>query len=212
MLGSVIDSKEETLEFVNKYSIVTLFPIRGRVFPSLYSATKGNRQEKFDKAWMWADELAMERLIHYGKLVHKQVTLVSLELFPSLYTICRTGNLSINAKRILSFLETKGATSTTLLRKSLGFWGSGKKPEFTKAIDELQLTFNVAIVGRQRTPRMTYTYDLIERWLPKSLFERTQKVDSAEAKARIAAKLVENHVISKPSEVEKLFSMGLSSK
>ena len=60
MPENVINSKEEALKFINKYGIVTLFPIKVKLFSSLYRATKGNRQEKFDKAWGWADALAME--------------------------------------------------------------------------------------------------------------------------------------------------------
>jgi len=184
----VINSREEALGFINKYGIVTLFPIKGKTFPSLYSATKGNRQEKFDKAWGWADDSAMEKLIHYGKLVRKHVSLVSLELFPSLYRLCRRDDLSDLAEKTLNFLETHGSASTTVLRKSLGFWGKEEKSEFTKAVDELKLTFAIAIVGIKKAPRMTYTYDLIERWMPKSLFERAEKIDRAEAKAKVNAK------------------------
>lgn len=103
MLEDVLDSRKEALEFINKYGVVTLFPIKGTSFPSLYRATKGNRQEKFDKAWGWADDLAMEKLIHYGKLVRKQVSLVSLEVFPSFYKLCRKKGLSDLAKKYLTF-------------------------------------------------------------------------------------------------------------
>lgn len=207
ILENTINSQKEAISFINKYGIVTLFPIKGKTFPSLYRATKGDRQEKFDKAWKWADDLAMGKLIHYGKLVHKQVTLVSLKLFPSLYKLCKTSDLSNSAKQILNFLETHGPTSTTNLRKSLGFSEKEKKAEFTKAVDELQLTFTIAIVEREKTPRMTYSYDLIERWMPKSLFERAEEMDRVEAKAKIVAKLMENQVISKPADIEKLLSL-----
>jgi len=201
---NVVNSQEEALEFINKHGVVTLFPIKGTSFPSLYHATKGNRQEKFDRAWGWADDLAMEKLIHYGKLVRKQVSLVSLDLFPSLYKLCRTRELSDVAKKMLNFLETHGSTSTTVLRKRLGFWGKEKKNTFTKAVDELQLTFAIAIVGREKPPRMTHIYDLTERWMPKSLFKGAEKIDRAEAKAKIIAKLMENQVISRPTDAEKL--------
>jgi hypothetical protein len=201
---NIVNSQEEALKFINKYGIVTLFPIKGTSFPSLYRATKGNRQEKFDRAWEWADDLAMEKLIHYGKLVRKQVSLVSLELFPPLYRLCRRGDLSDFAKQIIDFLETHGPTSTTVLRKSLGFWDKEKKYTFTKAVDELQLTFAIAIVGREKPPRMTHIYDLIERWMPKSLFKSAEKIDRTKAKAKIIVKLMENQVISKSTDIGKL--------
>ncbi len=42
---------EEALRFVNKYGIVTLFPIRGLSFPNLYQATFGkSKEERFQRA------------------------------------------------------------------------------------------------------------------------------------------------------------------
>ncbi len=206
-LENAIGSKEEALKFINKYGVVTLFPIKGKSFPSLYRVTKGNRREKFDNAWKWADELATDKAIHYGKLVCKQVSLVSLELFPASYRLCRTDVLSDPAKKMLDFMKAHGSASTTVLRKSLGFWGKDKKYEFAKAMDELQLTFHIAIVGRERAPKMTYTYDLIERWMPRVLFEKAGKIDRAEAKAKIIAKLVVIRILPKLTDVESLFAL-----
>jgi hypothetical protein len=208
VLENTTNSKEEALAFINNHGIVTLFPIRGKSFPSLYAATKGNRKEKFDNAWRWADELAMGKLIHYGKLVQNQVTLVSLELFPFLYRLCRTSDLSSNAKRILGFLEKNGSASTTILRKSLGFLGSGKKVGFTKAIDESQRAFHIAVVEREKTSRMTYTYDLTERWILNALIEKAEKIDKEEARAKVVTKLMEIQTISKPADMEKLLYMS----
>ncbi len=38
---NVINSREEALGFINKYGIVTLFPIKGKTFPSLTAPRKG---------------------------------------------------------------------------------------------------------------------------------------------------------------------------
>ena len=197
-----VNSEEEALNFINKYGFVTLFPIRRIVFPNLYQATVGNREEKFDNAWKWADDLAMKKLIHYGKLVRKQVTLVSLEFFPYLYKLCREKTLGTTAQKILAFIKVHGSTSTTVLRKSLGLMGKGKKYVFTKAINELQMALTVAIVDREKLPRMTHIYDLIERWMPPSLFEKVDAVSKKDAKDRVTAKLLENKLISTREEAQ----------
>lgn len=197
-----VNSEEEALNFINKYGFVTLFPIRRIVFPNLYQATVGNREEKFDNAWKWADDLAMKKLIHYGKLVRKQVTLVSLELFPYFYRLCREKTLSTTAQKILAFIEAYGPISTTVLRKSLDLMGKKKKYVFTKAIDELQMALTVAIVDREKPPRTTHIYDLIERWMPQSLFEKADAVSEKDAKDRVIAKLLENKLISKREEAQ----------
>jgi len=197
-----VNSEEESLNFINKYGFVTLFPIRSFVFPNLYQATVGNREEKFDNAWKWADDLALKKLIHYGKLVRKQVTLVSLEFFPYLYKLCREKTLGTTAQKILAFIKAHGPTSTTVLRKNLDLMGKKKKYVFTKAINELQMAFTIAIVDREKSSRMTHIYDLIERWMPQSLFEKADAVSKKDAKDRVTAELLENKLISAREEAQ----------
>jgi len=197
-----VNSEEESLNFINKYGFVTLFPIRSFVFPNLYQATVGNREEKFDNAWKWADDLALKKLIHYGKLVRKQVTLVSLEFFPYLYKLCREKTLGTTAQKILAFIKAHGPTSTTVLRKNLDLMGKKKKYVFTKAINELQMAFTIAIVDREKSSRMTHIYDLIERWMPQSLFEKAGAVSKKDAKDRVTAELLENKLISAREEAQ----------
>ena len=200
---NTLTTEEEALSFIDKYGFVTLFPIRGFSFPNLYQATTGkDKEEKFEKAWQWADNLAQEKRVHYGKLVRKQVTFISLDMFPYFYKLCRKRKLSKTAQKILGFLKQRGATSTTLLKKNLNLMGKAKKYEFMKAMDELQVTFSVAIVGREKSPKMTYSYDLIERWMPTALLKKAEDISENTAKERIKAKLLENKVFSKHPDAE----------
>jgi len=85
---NTLTTEEEALSFINKRGFATLFPIRGFSFPNLYQAIAGmNKDEKFEKAWQWADNLAQMKRVHYGKFVRKQVTLISLEMFPYFYKL-----------------------------------------------------------------------------------------------------------------------------
>jgi len=200
---NTLTTEEEALKFINKYGLVTLFPIKGFSFPNLYQATAGtDREEKFQKAWQWADNLAENKRIHYGKLVRKQVALISLEMFPYVYKLYGKRKLSETAQKILDFLRKKGTTSTTLLRKNLNLMGKERKHDFTKAMDELQATFSVAIVGREESPKMTYSYDLMERWMPQDFIEKAFNISATTAKERIKAKLLENEVFSKQEDAE----------
>ena len=200
---NTLTTEEEALSFIDKYGFVTLFPIRGFSFPNLYQATAGkDKEEKFEKAWQWADNLAEKKRIHYGKFVRKQVTLISLEMFPYFYKLCGKRELGKTAQKILAFLKQRGATSTTLLRKNLNLMGKTKKYEFMKAMDELQVTFSVAIVGREKSPRMTYSYDLIERWMPTELLKKAEDINEKTAKERIRAKLLENEVFTRHEDAE----------
>jgi len=202
---NTLTSKEEALKFINKYGFVTLFPVKGKIFPSLYRATKGNREEKFTNAWAWADNLALKKQIHYGKLIYKQVTFVSLEMFPYSYRLWRESKLSETAQKILDFLNKHGKASTTELRKNLDFMGKEKKSEFLRAIDELQMAFAIAIVDREKPPRMTHIYDIMERWMPETLLKQAELVSRDIAKERIVAKMLENGLISTAQDVKKIF-------
>ena len=202
----ILTNEDEALNFINKYGIATLFPVKGKNFPSLYRATKGSREEKFRDAWAWADNLAFKKQIHYGKLVCKQVTLVSLEMFPYFYRLSRENRLSKTAQRILGFLKENGRTSTTGLRENLDFKRKEKKNEFLRAIDELQMAFAIAIVDREKPPRLTHIYDIMERWMPKRLLDKARHIDKDTAKRIITAKMLENSVIGKAEDVRSFFS------
>ena len=206
----MLTSQDEGLDFINRYGVVTLFPVKGTDFPSLYRVTKGSRDEKFRDAWRWADNLALEKKIHYGKLVCGQVTLVSLEMFPYFYRLGKERLLTSTAKRILSFLNNNGKTSTTELRRNLGFAQKERKYEFLKAIDELQMAFAIAIVDRENPPRLTHVYDIIERWMPRSLLERAEAISKETAREKIVAKLLENKVISSAEDTKRFFSFSES--
>jgi len=201
---NILTSEEEALKFINKYGVVTLFPVRGLPFPSLYKATRGNRQEKFENAWKWADELGYKKLIHYGKLIHKQVTLFSLEMFPHFYKLCRKSKLNKTAKKILDLLKQHGPASTTVLRKSLKLFGKENKNEFMRAIDQLQMAFAVAIVSREKPPKMTHIYDLTERWMPRELLKKAESTTETVAREKIVTKMLESRVISQPEDLKKI--------
>jgi len=202
---NTLNTEDEALNFVNKYGCVTLFPIKGVAFPSLYRAASGkNREEKFTRTWTWADQMAQKKKIHYGKLVKKQVTLISLEMFPHFYRQCRRTEFSGRPKKIIDFLKRHRATSTTDLRKGLNLVGRENKNEFIKAMDLLQLAFAIAIVDREESPKMTYTWDLLERWMPKDLLRKAEALNEEDAKEKISTKLVENKIIDKAEEAGKL--------
>jgi hypothetical protein len=195
-----LTSMEGALDFINKYGAVTLFPIRKHAFPGLYTATKGNRQQKFDNAWTWADRLGESKQIHYGKLIRKQVTLISLEMFPYFYKAYRQTPLNKDAKRIHEFIKNHGATTTSDLRKNLNLAGKENKQRFAKAIDQLQTAFAIAIVGREKPPKMMHIYDLMDRWMPKQLMENARKKETSAARGNIVKKLLETKVITDHSE------------
>lgn len=205
---STINSKEKALNFINKHGFVTLFPIRGKKFPNLYQAVKGNREEKFSKAFEWADELSIkQKQIHYGKLIDGQVTLISMEMLPYFYKLYRRVKFTDTADKILAFIKQNGPTSTSDLREKLGLSGKNKKSKFVKALDELQMAFAITVVNKGKPPRHTHTWDLVRNWMPKELIKKAELINEENAKNRIVTKLLENHVISKPDDAKKFLKV-----
>jgi hypothetical protein len=200
---NTLASPNEALAFINKYGLVTLFPVKGKQFPSLYRAIQGSREEKLERTWTWGDELAQAKRIHYGKLVHRQVTLVSLEMFPYLLRVIRERQLSATAQRMRDYLREHGQMSTTRLRQALDLAGRAQKGQFSRALDELQAAFAIAIVAREKAPKFTYSYDLVERWMPKALLAKADSITGEAAKERIVAKLVETSVIPSSQGIKK---------
>jgi hypothetical protein len=206
---NTVNTEEEALSFINQHGFVTLFPLRKIVFQNLYQAAVGkNREEKFDKAWNWADNLAMKKRIHYGKFLHKQVTLISLDMLPYFYKLYKRKVFSDVPRRILEYLRKHGATSTTNLRKELDLSGRENKSKFAGAMGELQLGFAIAIVDRGPPPRMTYTWNLLERWMPDNVLQKAQALNDSVCRERIVTKLLENKSISKREDAKKFFGKG----
>lgn len=206
---NTVNTEEEALNFINKYGFVTLFPLRKVVFPNLYQAAAGKgREEKFDRAWSWADNLATKKMVHYGKFIRKQVTLISLDVFPYFYRLYKRKEFAEVPQRILEYLRKHGATSTTDLRRKLDLTGRENKSKFAAAMDELQLGFAIAVVDRAPPPKMTYTWDLLERWMPDDVLGKAHVLNENICRERIMAKLFDNKLISKRQDVEKLFGKG----
>lgn len=195
------------MAFINRYGLVTLFPVKGKQFPSLYRAAQGSREEKLERTWAWGDKLAQAKRIHYGKLVHGQVTLVSLELFPYLVRLTRERPLSPSAQRMLEYLRVHGVTSTTALRAALNLAGRAQKAEFSRGLDELQAALRIAIVAREKAPKFTYSYDLMERWMPKALLAKATPLTIAAAKEKLTAKLVAASVIAAPQDITRFLRL-----
>lgn len=204
---NVLTSAEQALAFINEHGLVTLFPVKGKQFPSLYRAAQGSREEKLERTWAWGDELARAKHIHYGELVHGQVTLVSLEFFPYLVRLTRGRPLSPLAQRMQEHLRHHGVTSTTALRAALNLAGRAQKAEFSRALGELQATLRIAIVAREKAPKFTYSYDLMERWMPKSILAKAAALTIDAAKEKLTAKLLAASVIAAPQDINHLLRL-----
>jgi len=68
------------------------------------------------------------------------------------------------------------------------------------------MAFAIAIVDREKPPRLTHIYDIMERWMPKRLLDKARHIDKDTAKRIITAKMLENSVIGKAEDARSFFS------
>lgn len=58
--------------------------------------------------------------------------------------------------------------------------------------------------GGEKSPKMTYKWDLIERWMPRELLKKVESTTEIVAKEQIVAKMLGSGVISRPEDLKKI--------
>lgn len=171
-IENVILSEDDALAFVEKYGCVTLFPIKNVKFPNLYQAIKGTSQYKYSKAWLFADTLALDKKVHYVKLVSNKITLMSIDMLRYFYNLYGNEFKPANPIQvaILELLGEEGPKSTKEIKKVLQLTTDYESKEFGKAIGALWNNFRIAVVGKVEEP-VRYYWDLIEKWYDPSILE-----------------------------------------
>ncbi len=129
-------------------------------------------------AWRWKDELATARRVHYGKVIRRKPSYISLTMLPAFYALSgnvgesddylqayREGRLSLLARTIYEQILASGPISTWGLRRQFVPRGeSGSR--FHRALDDLQEKFLIAKVGEEEEWRAGFIWDAFRRWMP----------------------------------------------
>lgn len=129
-------------------------------------------------AWRWKDELATARRVHYGKIIRRKPSYISLTMLPAFYALSgnvgepddhlqayREGRLSLMARTLYEQILAEGPVSTwTLRRRFVPRGESGAR--FHRALDDLQERFLVAKVGEEEEWRNGFIWDAFHRWMP----------------------------------------------
>ena len=72
--GVYLHSKDDALQFVNERGFVYFWPIKGVIFPSLWTAVAGNRpvadahDDPGHITWRWKDEMLDQRQWYYAAM------------------------------------------------------------------------------------------------------------------------------------------------
>ncbi|MCJ7623974.1 MAG: hypothetical protein MUO76_10760 [Anaerolineaceae bacterium] len=226
-----LNSAEEAIQFVNKRGFVFFWPDKDLIFPSLWSATAGDRSvpnnhdDPGHVTWGWKDQLLDKRCWFYARVLRKRNTIISLDTLPYFYAISpnygdyktdhleryEQGLLTAEAKTVYGALLRDGPLDTIALRFASNMTSKTNPYRFKRALNELQLEFKILPVGISRAGawRYAFIYDIVPRHFA-GLPEKSHRL--TETKCRI--KLLELYLLSvgagKLLDVSRLFGWDIN--
>ncbi|MEA3407900.1 MAG: hypothetical protein U9R48_07460 [Chloroflexota bacterium] len=223
-----VHTEQEALNYVNEIGFCFLFGEQGVEMPTLWAAVCGEERpvprHRYDpdksRTWKWKDTLPSKGAIHYGKVLRRKPTLVSLEMLPHFYALSpnygdlydyidqyESGHLSVEAKQIYEALLEGGVLSTTKLRRAAGLSGSDANARrFDRGIAELQMELKIAKVGISRANRWryAYVYDLFPRQFPE-VVEAAREISTDEARETLLTRYLHNVVAQPEGATRRIF-------
>ncbi len=184
-----VTTVDEAVAFVAERGFVYFWPIKGILFPSLWSAVAGDRpvaNEHDDPGhvtWGWKDQLLDQRRWYYAKILRGKATLIDLELAPTFYALSENygeperdyleqyaaGRMTREARMVYEALLTHGPLDTIRLRREAQLSGSRSKCPFERALVALQRDFKILPVGVAQAGawRYSHVYAPVHIWYPE---------------------------------------------
>ena len=224
--GQRLQDAEQAVEFVNARGFVYFWPIKGIDLPSLWVAAAGDRpvadahDDPGHVTWGWKDGLLGKRRWHYGKVLRKRATMISLEVLPYFYALSENygdpaedhlilyeqGRLSQEAKAIYDALLDEGALDTLALRKAARMSSAESNSRFERALSELQADFKIMPVGVAPVGawRYAFIYEIVARHYP-DLIDRTRFISNEQAYQKLSLLYLEMLGAAQTSDLVKLF-------
>ena len=205
------------LRFVDALGFCYAFTSGPGGLPGLFDVVAtGSVDRMWRWAWQWKDELATARRLHYGKVIRRKPSYISLTMLPAFYALSgnvgepddhlqayREGRLSALAKTLYETILADGPVSTwTLRRRFVPRGESGSR--FHRALDDLQERFLVAKVAEAEEWRNGFIWDAFHRWMPSAV-KAAAKLPSEVAAAAVLDRFVRIVGAAGPADVEGVF-------
>ena len=225
---SPISTSAQALKFVNTSGYIFFWPIKGIVFPSLWTAVAGDRPVPDDHddpahiTWRWKDEALDKRLWYYAKVLRGKATLISLEIAPYFYALSENygspeedyliayeeGRLTQAAKQVYETILNHGPLHTIDLRRKARL-ANARESEFNKALEVLQRDFKILPVGVAEAGawRYAFIYEITARYYP-ALPEQAHHIGEAQARETLLNLYFEAVGAAPLPAVNKLFGWG----
>lgn len=222
-----VESVEEARAFVDAVGFCHFWPIKGIETPNLFHAIAGRVRDvpnahndpDLSRCWGWKDTSLDKRWWHYGKVLRRRATLISLDLLPHFYACSENygdledylleyeaGTMSMEAKQIYEALLEHGALDTVRLRREARLSSDGSKSRFDRALTELQVGFKVMPIGVAEAGAWNYAfiYEIVQRHWPE-LPARARVIQRSDARAVLVAQYVDNVVAIDRGMIQRVF-------
>lgn len=210
------------LRFINTLGFCYAFTGGPGGLPGLFDALATRSIDRmWSWAWEWKDDLTTSRRVHYGKVIRRKPSYISLALLPAFYALSgnvgepddhlqayREGRLSALSKAVYEHILATGPVSTWTLRRE--FVPRGRAPgertgaRFHRALDDLQERFLIAKVGEEDEWRYGFVWDAFHRWMPDVVRE-ADTLTSKAAAAAILHRYLQILGAATPAEIETTF-------
>ncbi|HEX4900115.1 MAG TPA: hypothetical protein VFV61_06245 [Pyrinomonadaceae bacterium] len=185
---SRVEDRAAAESFIEEVGFCSALTDRRQPGPSLYIAVCGRRDAHLPRnvqkdpecrlAWTIKDEVIRRGRIYYGKLARARTTFIAPGLithFNAIWGVPRdreATTLSDGARAVLKVLRREWEMGTRDLREASGI---ASRPQFNKALDELQKTFKVIPSEVIYEPGFTYIWSLSEARFPAELRKRANR-------------------------------------
>jgi hypothetical protein len=201
-----LKSRDDAVSYVNERGFVFFWPISKVTFPSLWTATAGDRpvadahDDPGHVTWGWKDSLLGQKAWYYAKLLRKKATMISMQVVPYFYalsenygspeedylTIYEQGRLSLEEKLVYEALLDNGPLDTVALRKAARMTSRESESRFNRALTELQAGFKIVPVAVTDSGAWHYAfaYDIATRPYPE-LIEQSRYIGELDARQKI---------------------------
>lgn len=219
-----VKGQAQALAFIETVGFCTAFT-PGLGVPCLREAIAGQREPPLPEhiqhdyaivtTWQIKDRLPAERRVYYGKAIAGRPAFVSLELLPAFVRLraptvshvqlYRRGLLSSCAKQVMDELARRGPSETRALKLASGYSAPNKRPEFDRAMKELQQKF-LALKVEERYEPFTYVWGTLADCWPDA-FAAARKLTAAEATLSLVRRYVETAGYAHPSSVGRLLEI-----
>jgi hypothetical protein len=167
-------------------------------------------------AWQWKDDLVSARRLHYGKVIRRKPSYISLTMLPAFYALSgnvgepgdylqayREGRLSLLAKMLYERILAEGPVSTwTLRRRFVPRGQSGAR--FHRALDDLQALFLIAKAGEEEEWRNGFIWDAFHRWMP-DVVQAAGKIEADQAAATVLERYARTVGVASEADTASLF-------